>query len=647
MGSKEREENRSIIIPLWLLAACSLEFLQMQTSLLAVDMPIPVLSLPRFLLNLSLILFVHFLLRLVCRRWSVSFYLSAAFFFLWAAADYYTICYHGSPLFFSELGNVQAALAVSGSYKMHFHWIPGLNLLIFGIEMITSYFLCRFFASRNRKPLLFASLSTVSLLVFVIGFHLLHVLVNDYILGWKWYDNVRDYGFICCTAEDFCNTLFPYTSGDPFKNNPILALEKDYRNVSARKEEDAAPFPDIILIVNESFYDLAVHSNLQTDQDYLKDYYSIEGALYGFAECPNIGGRTNDSEYELLTGCSMDRLRASAPFNYLDLTRGPSVVRFLKKLGYETTAMHCGQPKIYSRDTGYRQLGFDHVILGQEHFPHHSQNGNREWLDEDNYKDLIASYEGQGTGPRFFYLMTYQNHGSYDQNDSSQDTVHPVSNDIQSQDTVRPVSNDIQSQDTVHPTALDAQTRDETAEYLSSILLSARAIHRFTDYFAHRARPVVVCMIGDHAPPLINQLPPKNKDRETGLREVPFMIWNNAGIDFSTRHSVQSSNPSSHVGHPSAQPSDQEIPEAQPSDQDIPEVQSSDQEIPEAQSSDQDIPSMQPVPLAYPANQTKAFRDRMGWKDQGLDMTEIMAELIRCLLRPVTQVSGGPSPDAP
>ena len=576
MGAEKREKGTVVIIILaWLFAACSLDFFQLQTSVFIMGLSISGLSFPCFLLNLSLIFFVHFLLRLISGRWSVSFYLSAILFFLWAVVDYYTICYHGSPLFFSELGNVQAALTISGSYRFHFHWILGLNLLIFTLEMFLSYLICSCFGShqnRQRKSLIFAGLSIGSLLTFMTGFYLLHVLVNDYILGWKWYDNVRDYGFICCTAEDFCNTLFPYTSDDPFKDNPILALEKDYHKASAAAEDDknlineieddsnsgigieddknpstTPSLPDMILIVNESFYDLSVQSDLQTDQDYLKEYYSIDHALYEFAQCPNIGGRTNDSEYELLTGCSMDRLRASAPFNYLDLTQGPSLVRFLKKLGYETTAMHCGQPGIYSRDTGYRQLGFDHVLLGREHFPHHSWNGRREWLDKDNYKDLLSHYEKQGSNPRFFYLMTYQNHGSYEQNDSRLDTVHPV--------------------------GLSGRLQEETAEYLSSVRLSAEAIHWLTDYFAHSSRPVVICMIGDHAPAFISQLPPKSQDRESGLRQVPFMIWSNAKIDFSS------------------------------------------------------------TSLGQPADQARHDRDHMGWKDRGMDMTQIMADLIRCLLR--------------
>ena len=559
MKREKGQDYRSfIIILLWLFAASSLEFFSLQTGLLIFDVPITILSIPRFLLNLFLILFIHFFLRLLFGRWSVSFYLSSVFFFLWAIADYYTIRYHGSPLFFSELANVRAALALSGSYKLHFHWVPGLNLIIFITEMAVTYLLHPdVHDKRGRHSLRIALLSAASLFCFVSGFYLLHLLVNDYILGWKWYDNVQGYGFICCAAEDFRNTLFPFTSDDPFHDNPLLSLEEELKTADSpilSPEDDPGkkktPLPDIILILNESFYDLAVQSDLKTDRNYLEDYYSIEQAVYGYAECPNIGGRTNDSEYELLTGCSMDRLRASAPFNYLDLTKGPSLARFLKSLGYETTAMHCGQPGIYSRDSGYRELGFDHIILGPDHFPHHNYNGRREWLDEDNYKDLISQYERQGNGPRFFYLLTYQNHGSYDQNDSSLDTVHPL--------------------------GFDGRLKEEVGEYLSSVKLSARAIHRLTTYFSQQARPVVVCMIGDHAPPFIGQLPSVRQDKEEGLRQVPFMIWNNAGIDFTS----------------------------------------------------------DPLPLK--ADQAVSYRNRMGWKDKGKDMTEIMADLLRhFLLKPL------------
>jgi hypothetical protein len=60
-------------------------------------------------------------------------------------------------------------------------------------------------------------------------------------------------------------------------------------------------YPDIILILNESFFDLSVYNNIQTDLDYLADFYSVEGATYGYAIAPYIGGGTNDSEFELLT----------------------------------------------------------------------------------------------------------------------------------------------------------------------------------------------------------------------------------------------------------------------------------------------------------------------------------------------------------
>ncbi len=534
---------------LWLMAASSLEFLELQCGLLYMKKGLPSLSLPLFFLNLLLVLFVHLLLRLLSGRWTVSFYFSALIFFLWGQANFYTICFHGSPLFFSELENVRAALALLSGYSLHFHWISGLILLVFLAEMTMNIHIGRkYFSGRSSRTLLreaavFAT-SLACLLIFTAGFRFLHLFHSDYILGWKWYDSVSDYGFFYCCVEDCYNTLFPFKSDDPFRDNPLQALEEDLEkklgNVSetspesdlenasgdnsenvpetspesglenapetnsetvAGKDQDEGMkpilYPDIILILNESFYDISVCSDISGDRDYMEGFYSIEGARYGLVTCPNIGGRTNDSEYELLTGCSMDRLRASAPFNYLDLTQGPSLARLLHKLGYETTAMHCGQPSIYKRDRGYRDLGFTHVLLGKDQFHYRGSYGRREWLDQDNYRDLLDRYDQAGPGPHFFYLMTYQNHSGYDQND--------------------------QSLDTVHVTGLADPVQEEVDEYMTSVNLSVQAfrwlISRLAHRSRHRSRPLVVCMLGDHGPHFLSQLPIKGSDQSTDHNE--------------------------------------------------------------------------------------------------------------------------------
>ena len=269
--------------------------------------------------------------------------------------------------------------------------------------------------------------------------------------------------------------------------------------------------PDIILILNESFSDLETYTNINADIDYMDGFYNIPGATYGYAVVPSIGGGTNNSEFELLTSKSMYLLQ-HAPFTYMDqvlLSRG--IVNYLNDLGYETTGMHCANPDNYSRNTAYPAMGFEKTRLGQDSFTYNEMNGNRPWLDSDNYRDLIERYETADDEPRFMFLLTYQNHGGYEQNDSSMDTVH-TQKDF-------------------------GELTDEVNEFLSSIYLSCQAFKELTNYYSTVDRDVIICMVGDHAPSFVSSLPAK-KDREIGdeginMRCVPYVIWSNFDADLS------------------------------------------------------------------------------------------------------------------
>lgn len=71
----------------------------------------------------------------------------------------------------------------------------------------------------------------------------------------------------------------------------------------------------------------------------------------------------------------------------------------------------------------------------------------------------------------------------------------------------------------------------EINEYLTSIKMSAEAFRELTEYFSAVERPVVICMVGDHAPSFIEQLTEKQAMTEQELqiakRKVPFVLWTN------------------------------------------------------------------------------------------------------------------------
>ena len=450
---------------------------------------------------------VNLLFRLLFRRWESTLLLTSALFLLWSLANYYVIEFHGSPLFISEFINIRAAAAVAGGY----HYTIGKAviglMLIFAVELVCigllSFFLRRPYRETARDKFLCFVLFLAACAA-VYGGLLSPVSVKPHsTMGLSWYNGVKDYGFISCTLEDCGKLLHKIEKPEGYSPAAVSA-------VGDPSAVTVGECPDIILILNETLCDLSVYSDV-SEQDIFQPMRCEEQLRFGYAVTPGVGGGTNNSEYELLTSNSAKLLVFPAPFSFLDLeASGENVVRLVRQLGYETYGMHCCSGTNYSRDSAYPALGFDTIIFGKEGFPHYSTYGNRPWLDRDNYLDLINYYENAGQNPRLMFLLTFQNHGGWEQNPAEYDTQHCVAD-------------------------LGSLT-DDVEEYLSSVHLSVEAFRGLTDYYSRVDRHVIICMVGDHAPSFISSLPAKRsfstEEAEIARRLVPYVIWTNYEVEF-------------------------------------------------------------------------------------------------------------------
>ncbi len=450
------------------------------------------------LINIAALSSLSLLVMLLLRREKLSAVISSTVITVFSTANFYVIQLHGSPLLPSEFANTRTALNVLSGYTLTLS--PQL------VDVIALFFAELFLASRfahlnwRRGTLTcgiasFASCAMITYLAFFSPIALKNVW------QFSWNASVMYNGFFSSAAYDVKNTAHPLLMPGDYSASEISVPVPDSGNTGGT-------YPDIIMILNESFCDLEYYSDLQTDSEYLAPFYQIENASYGIAFSPDIGGGTNDSEFELLTSNSMKLLAASAPFTFLDFhEKNATTITYLKSLGYSTTAMHNSTPENYSRHIAYPALGFDHVYLGENSFSVTNYNGNRPVLDVDDYNGMISLYERDVDGPRFYYLLTYQNHGGWEQNDDALDTIHTLRD--------------------------WGSLTDDLNEYLSSVSLSAKAFHDLTDYFADCDRPVIICMVGDHAPSLINRLEEKHSmspdEAELMKRAVPFAVWSNFG----------------------------------------------------------------------------------------------------------------------
>ncbi len=474
-----------------------------------------------FLVNAVFVFAGILILRVMLGRSWITLLVSSVITLLWSIADHFTVLYHGNPLFPDEYANFRTAMEVADGYSFTIDAeiviMTGFFAVLLVITAVVKKLEARFgaVAKEKRRLLRLADLGLGTLLILAVCYFVLgpHSIKPETTMGWSWKAGVSEYGFLVCSLEDLHNHISePYRMPEGYS---VEALSERYgdRSVDANDDSDkdsdgsaagagvATVYPDIIVILNETFYDLDAFFLIDPDVSPLEKYYSVENAVYGYAA---TGGDTNDSEYELLTSNSLFLLNYSSPFNFVDLKDRPGAAEYMKSLGYTTTGMHIGMIENYHRNIVYRDMGFDHIYLGEDDFKYVGYNYNRYCLDSDNYRDLLDHLDEEASKPQFMYLLTYQNHGGYEQNDDSVDTVH---------------------------TGVDyGDKTDEVNEYLSSLKISAEAFYDLTEELKGR-RPTVVVMVGDHSPNLGGVL--TVRDSSGGYKEelantlVPYVFWTN------------------------------------------------------------------------------------------------------------------------
>ena len=457
-------------------------------------------------LSLLMALGVNALLAAVLWRWGHAAAVSALIFTIWAVANRYVILFHGSPLFFSELSNTQTALNVLEGYSLVPDGVVRRILMTLPPQLALASSAVRMERQRHILPLFRQWLWRMGVFAACISLSGIWLYNAGTLVSWSVNDAVLQYGVLPTVADDARRHTAPY--------NEPAGMDESLEPVRLKTTPGGSQKPDIILILNETFCDLSYYLDLREDTDgaYLAPYYEIPGAFYGQALAPMVGGGTNNSEYELLTGNSSALLSAPGPFNYLQFTEEtPTFVNYLHRLGYSTLSMHSGNRVNYSRASAYPALGFDRIRLGSEEFGDLGQYGSRWQLDAKLYDALLSDYRAMGDAPRFCYVLTYQNHGGFEQNPSNLDRVR-VENSY-------------------------GDLKDDVEEYLTSISMSATAFRDLTNRLKNSSRPVLVCMVGDHAPSFIGSLPNERGWDELeqifAQRTVPYVIWTNYGAKLS------------------------------------------------------------------------------------------------------------------
>lgn len=326
-------------------------------------------------------------------------------------------------------------------------------------------------------------------------------------IAWSWDHAIRAYGYVPSFVQQSICGLNVIQKPDGYNKNDTIAVASTYeKKQSASNNEN---LPDIIFILNETFYDLDQVLDTGLSDEMFSYIESLDNAITGYALSPKLGGGTNQSEYELLSSNSMYLMPIATPFVSLNLEDANTIVSYLESLGYTTLGTHCYKPSNYSRNRAYPAIGFDYIKWDTD-YENPEEYGERAmfYTDESVYRNLNQWYEEIAQdNPVFMYCLTVQNHGLWDQNDSKYDIVH-TSSDF-------------------------GQYTDIINEYESCIYLSDKAFEALVDYYSNVDRDVIIVMVGDHCPAFASSVTDEygitatDDELERNLHSTPFIIWSN------------------------------------------------------------------------------------------------------------------------
>lgn len=170
--------------------------------------------------------------------------------------------------------------------------------------------------------------------------------------------------------------------------------------------------PHIIIIMSEAFWDPTQMENVKFNQDPLENFHEISSShTSGQLLAPVFGGSTANTEFESMTGYSMNFLPAGS-IPYLFHVKKPilSLPRILKDQGYDTTAYHSYHNWFYQRNLVYKNLGFDRFV-SLEFIPEPKVDAL--YYRDREVNDMIIEQIQNAKEPQFVFGVTMQNHGPF------------------------------------------------------------------------------------------------------------------------------------------------------------------------------------------------------------------------------------------
>ena len=429
--------------------------------------------------------------------------------------DHYVMLFRGTPVMLSDVFSIGTAANVAQGYSA-----PVELSVLRGVSAAVLYCVCVCLMQRRWK--LFdrwyvrrgCSLIVVALAAYAVHYGL--GITGTSINFWASSRSYSEfYYFLRCAGKSIVRAPEGYGA------DALDALASTYEG------KQGTHTPNIIVIMNESFADLGVVGDFETNEDYMPFVHCLQqgakNTVTGNLLVSTFGGGTANTEFEFLTGDTMAFLPfGCSPYQMYVKSAMPSLVGGLEAQNYQTVAMHPYLSTSWNRPQVYSSFGFDEQCY-EDSFPADAERVRGRVSDSASYKKIIELYESKPEGqPFFLFDVTMQNHGGYEREG------YPA------------------FEEKIHLTGEYEGKYQQVDTYLSLVRCSDDAVQELINYFAKVSDDTAIIFFGDHQPNVPaafyddlygNTDAERSREQEQTKLMTPFFIW--ANYDIPSQNGVE------------------------------------------------------------------------------------------------------------
>lgn len=503
------KRTRQIWANVWMLLTPVILFLMMEH----INNPYGNLNigLKYWIINVAILEIIFIFFYYICFPYRITVIIFYGIGVVFSIANYCVgIFRNGNAIMPSDIPALKTAMNVSSNYKIElpinsFKWI---SLAI--ICCVVTVCVCRMIENRMKIKtriclgglILVLTLSGYMGIDFKNGYYKINL---DY---WEISNSYYKYG-IPVTFLTLCQNT-KVKKPENYKKESVIEVYNTYDDNNNREQnitDDKRP--TVIAIMNESWSDLNIIHDFESNPDYMPFWHSFDTpVMKGDLLVSVHGSRTCNTEFEFLTGASMRNLpRWSYPYQQYSLKTLPSLAREFKNNGYDTVAIHPGKPENWNRKNALLNLGFDRFIDKNDFI-------DPEYMgyfisDKSCYDKIIEEFKNKEK-EKFIFAVTIQNHGGYNSSRFNNDEMVQLGSEL--------------------------NTYTDAREYLTLIQKADQALESLFTYFEKIDEPVIICIFGDHQPYLDEEFYEKlyghslkelSSEEEEKRYMTPYLIWSN------------------------------------------------------------------------------------------------------------------------